>query len=101
MSKKFTKAEIAALTGAKISFTLEDGGRDLCIAKPHTGEIRDGLTWADIDQDATDADKDKAIALIPDLGGFGTQWGGWHLRKGYVSPTAGFDYCDPSSPHHY
>lgn len=101
MRKKFTKAEIAALTAAKISFTIEDGGRDLCIAKPYTGEIRDGLRSSDIDHDATDADREKAQALIPDLGGFSAQWGGWYLRKGYVSPTAGFDYCDPSSPHHY
>ena len=49
---KFTKKEIAALTAAGISFQIE--GREIIVAKPYEGELRDGLSGGDIDQRATD-----------------------------------------------
>lgn len=94
---KFTKKEIATLTAAGISFQIE--GREIIVAKPYEGALRDGLDGSDIDQGATERQVKAVCKMIPGVGGFRTGWGGWHLRKGYV--TTDHDYCDTASPAHY
>lgn len=94
---RFTKKEIAALAASGISFQVE--GRDIVVAVPYEGALRDGLSGSDIDRTATEAHVDRVIAMFPGVGGFCTGWGGYHLRKGYVSHD--FDYNDKASPAHY
>ena len=94
---KFTKKEIAALAAAGISFQIE--GREIIVAKPYEGELRDGLSGGDIDQRATDRQVKAVCKMFPGVGGFRAGWGGWHLRKGYA--TTSHDYCDTASPAHY
>jgi len=97
MAKKFTKKEIQALTEAGISFQVERD--EIVVAKPYNGELRDGLGYEDIDHDVTDEQVEKVTSMFPNVGGFRTQWGGWHLRKDY--PVRTHDFNDVSSPDHY
>lgn len=95
--RRLRKSELDALRDAGVRFKVE--GREIIVAVPYEGEIRDGLTWADIDTEATDAQAVLACATIPGLGGYAAGWGGWHLHLGY-QPAKG-DWNDRSSEHHY
>lgn len=94
---RISKSDKAKLTAAGIQFEVEDG--EFVIAKPYEGEIRDGLTSADIDTEATEAMVKLACQILPHLGGFACGWGGWHLRPGHVNRDD--DFCDVGSRHHY
>lgn len=99
MTKKFTKKEIEALKAEGIMFEVD--GRDIVVAVPYEGVMRDGLTWSDINQEETTKQAEKVREMFPGVGGYVTGWGGWHFRKEYENYSAGYDYCDVSSPAHY
>lgn len=99
MARKFTRKQIEALTAANISFEID--GAEIIVAVPYEGHSLEGATAADIDGEATEAQVRKVCEMFPEVGGFCTGWGGWHLRKGYSNPAAGFDYCDTASPAHW
>ena len=98
MARKFTKKELARLTEAGVRFEVD--GREIVVSVTYEGKVaEDGMDASDIDSEATYADVQKVMYLMPGVGGFSTQWGGWHLRKDYMA-TRG-DWNDPSSAHHY
>lgn len=96
---KFSNKEIAAITEAGISFRIE--GKAIVVAKPYEGDLCDGLSGADIDSEATEAQVQAVCEMFPGVGGFRCGWGGWHLSKGHSNPAANYDYCDTASPAHY